>query len=159
MTDENIRQRDSLPMDSLQVMACIIKKCRELGKTYNVTKLQKLMYCCDGVTLATYGIPLSKERPEAWQYGPVYPKVLQYIQKNGIESVLASADDSPLPEDIEKLITGTILFFGDFSASQLSAWSHKIGSPWYRASNGGTDLRSTIDDLSIKSYFKSEVLA
>lgn len=147
------------PFDGLQVMAYIIKTCQELGVSYNVTKLQKLMYCCDGVTLATYGKPLSEERPEAWQYGPVYPKVLRHIQANGLEAVSGSDLEANAPEEIKKLIRGTVVFFGRFSASQLSAWSHKIGSPWYKASNGGTDLKSPIDDHSIMGYFKSEVLA
>lgn len=155
MTDAVLFQ----PFDSLQVMAYIIKECKELGTTYNVTKLQKLMYCCDGVTLATYGKPLSKERPEAWQYGPVFPKVLRYIRANGIDAVKGTELEDSAPDEIKNLIKGTIVFFGEFTASQLSAWSHKIGSPWYRASNGGTNLKTPIDDLSIKSYFQSEVMA
>lgn len=147
------------PMDGLQVMAYIIKMCKELGTPYNVTKLQKLMYCCDGVTLATYGKPLSSDRPEAWQYGPVFPNVLRYIHANGLEAVTGNKFENEAPEEIKKLVEGTIVFFGKFSASQLSAWSHKIGSPWYRASNGGTNLKTPIDDLSIKSYFLSEVMA
>ena len=154
MTEENFR-----PLDSLQVMAYIIKVCKELGTPYNVTKLQKLMYCCDGVTLATYGHPLSKERPEAWQYGPVFPKVLRHIQANGLDAVQGDLLENKAPEEIKNLIRGTIVFFGKFSASQLSAWSHKIGSPWYRASNGGTSLKTPIDDPSIKAYFQSEVMA
>ena len=75
---------DFRPMNSLQVMAYIIKMCKEVGTPYNVTKLQKLMYCCDGVALATYGKPLSSERPEAWRYGPVFPTVLKYIQSHGM---------------------------------------------------------------------------
>lgn len=133
--------------------------CKELGTPYNVTKLQKLMYCCDGVALATYGKPLSKERPEAWRYGPVFPKVLRYIQANGLDSVTGDLLEKEAPEEIKNLITGTIVYFGKFSASQLSAWSHKIGSPWDRASNGGTKLKTPIDDDSIRCYFESEVMA
>lgn len=147
------------PVDGLQVMAYIIKMCKELGTPYNVTKLQKLMYCCDGVSLATYGKPLSNERPEAWQYGPVFPKVLRHIQAYGLESVTGDEIEKEAPEEIKNLIKGTIVFFGKFTASQLSAWSHKIGSPWYLASNGGTNLKTPIDDLSITNYFKSEVMA
>ena len=146
------------PFDGLQVMAYIIKMCRELDIPYNVTKLQKLMYCCDGVSLATYGQPLSKERPEAWQYGPVFPNVLRYVQENGLAHVTGNVLEKEAPAELKNLIKGTVLFFGKFTASQLSAWSHKIGSPWYRASNGGTNLRMPIDDLTIKSYFQSEVM-
>lgn len=150
---------DFRPMNGLQVMAYIIKMCKEVGTPYNVTKLQKLMYCCDGVALATYGKPLSSERPEAWRYGPVFPTVLKYIQSHGIDAVTGNEFENGAPEEIKNLVKGTIVFFGKFSASQLSAWSHKVGSPWYRATNGGADLKMPIDDLSIKSYFQSEVMA
>lgn len=146
------------PVDSLQLMAFIIDKCRELKITYNITKLQKLMYCCDGVMLATHGVPLSEERPEAWQYGPVFPKALRYIQANGLNAVIGNEAKKEIPEQVKNLIQGTVLFFGKFSASQLSAWSHKMGSPWYLASSGGTKLKTPIDDTAIKNYFKSEVL-
>ena len=44
MTEENFR-----PLDSLQVMAYIIERSQALNININVTKLQKLMYCCYGV--------------------------------------------------------------------------------------------------------------
>ena len=147
------------PLDSLQTMAYIIKKCRELRTPYNITKLQKLMYCCYGVTLATTGTPLCNEQPEAWQYGPVFPTVLKYMQANGIDKTGDKVIDVDIPDEIDKLIVGTITFFGEFTASQLSSWSHRCGSPWYQASAGGVNLKTKISDAAIKDYFAREVLA
>lgn len=146
------------PLDSLQTMAYIIKKCRELKIPYNITKLQKLMYCCYGVTLATIGTPLCNEQPEAWQYGPVFPDVLKYMQANGIDKTGNKVIDADIPEEVSKLIVGTITFFGEFTASQLSSWSHRCGSPWYQASAGGVNLKTKISDVAIKDYFAREVL-
>jgi len=67
--------------------------------------------------------------------------------------------ESTASDELKKLLIGTLTYFGQFSASQLSTWSHQIGSPWYRSSNGGANLREEIDDTSIKCYFRNEVLA
>lgn len=48
MTNENTTFR---PLDSLQVMAYIVDMCRKQHIEVNVTKLQKLLYCCYGVAL------------------------------------------------------------------------------------------------------------
>ena len=74
------------PFDSLQVMAYIIKRCKQKGIYVNITKLQKLLYCCYGVVLAKFGVRLTDERPEAWQYGPVFPETLRSIQFFGIDA-------------------------------------------------------------------------
>ena len=45
------------PLDSLQVMAYIIQRCKQLQTPFlNTTKLQKLMYCCYGTCLAKWGV-------------------------------------------------------------------------------------------------------
>lgn len=148
------------PLDSLQVMAYIVDMCRKQHIEVNVTKLQKLLYCCYGVALAQLGIRLTKESPQAWQYGPVFPKTLEYFRKHPIESLTdSSVLESTASDELKKLLIGTLTYFGQFSASQLSTWSHQIGSPWYRSSNGGANLREEIDDTSIKCYFRNEVLA
>lgn len=148
------------PLESIQVMSYILNQCRKMGIDVNVTKLQKLLYCCYGVALAKLGIRLTTDSPQAWQYGPVFPQTLEFFRKHPIEDLATtSAFDQTASEDLKKLLIGTLQYFGRFSASQLSAWSHEVGSPWYRASNGGTALKEDIDDLSIKSYFTQEVLA
>lgn len=157
MTEENFR-----PLDSLQVMAYIIERSQALNININVTKLQKLMYCCYGVLLAEADIRLSEESPEAWQYGPVFPKPLKLLKKLtinefvsvvGTRSVVVS-----LPQNAKEAIDKTLRFFGRYTANQLSMWSHLEGSPWSRASNKGKDLYGQIDDQSIRAYFSTHVI-
>lgn len=68
------------PIDSLQVLAYIIRRCEEMNIFINITKLQKLMYCCYGTILGKFGSRLIDEHPAAWQYGPVFPEALRAIQ-------------------------------------------------------------------------------
>lgn len=156
MTDTILR-----PLDSLQVMAYIIKKCRELDIDVNATKLQKLMYCCYGALLAIMDYRLSGESPEAWQYGPVFPRTLRAFKVFGIDYVAnneSTESVEALPQNIKDLIEKTLKFFGSYSASRLSAWSHMKGSPWSRVSDDGKDLYGQIDDATIKSYFRANVV-
>ncbi len=148
------------PIDSLQVASYIIKQCNERDIFLNVTKLQKLMYCCYGTVLAKYGERLTNEYPEAWPYGPVFPTVLRSIQFFGLLpfSNKPTPDIANIPAEIIQLINQTLESFGDFTANQLSQWSHKKDSPWYRASNNGKLLYTRLSDKDIQSYFAEKVL-
>lgn len=157
MTDKIVR-----PLDSLQVMAYIIKRCQKLGiPDLNITKLQKLMFCCYGTVLTKFGFPLTNEQPEAWQYGPVFPKTLRVLQNLPFEELAQIADTSSVEKDLgddeKSMIDTTLQVFGKYKASWLSRWSHSKASPWARASNDGKDLYGQIDDFTIISYFKQYV--
>ena len=156
MTNEVIR-----PLDSLQVMAYIIKQCRDQGIEVNATKLQKLMYCCYGVALAMLNFRICDESPEAWQYGPVFPRTLKEFKDNGIQGLVDSqttTEADQWPSAVKDSIRQTLAFFGRYTANQLSMWSHLKGSPWSRASNDGKDLYGQIDDSSIRAYFSESVV-
>lgn len=149
------------PLDSLQVMAYLIKRCRELGIEVNATKLQKLMYCCYGVLLAVLNYRLCDESPEAWQYGPVFPRTLRALKNSSADAIVdlfPTNEADQWPAAIKAAITQTLEFFGKYTANQLSIWSHLKGSPWSRASNEGKDLYGQIDDTTIRAYFSGSVV-
>ncbi len=156
------------PLDSLQLMAYIIERCNALGVgRLNITKLQKLMYCCFGVVFAAYDIRLCDENPEAWQYGPVFPRTLLAMKTMGsigeFEQTYRNRDDSFNEQKTKfhyvfSAIDKTLTFFGNYSASQLSNWSHLEGSPWNESSNNGKNLYRQIDCSKIKTYFKENVI-
>lgn len=153
----------SAPFDSLQMMSYIIERCRRLGITgICATKLEKLMYCCYGVCLAARDFRLCDESPEAWQYGPVFPRTLRRFKEMGVDSF---ADMFPyrnveenLPDTCKSAIDQTLLYFGKYSATQLSTWSHNKGSPWSKASNNGKNLYEQIDDTTIRTFFRERVI-
>lgn len=148
------------PIDSLQVLAYIIRRCEEMNIFINITKLQKLMYCCYGTILGKFGSRLIDEHPAAWQYGPVFPEALRAIQFFQIEGFRdrPTPQADGLPTAVRLVIDETLANFGKFSAKQLSAWTHIKGSPWHKASNGGLSVYHTLSDEDIKGYFKANVL-
>lgn len=140
--------------DSNDVMAYVLGICKEIGIDWNITKAQKLLYCCYGTVLAAFDERLTEEAPQAWKYGPVFPRTFNGIRKGrivpGVDHGFAeSCDPRWLP-----LIRQTVQLFGKFSASQLSTWSHRSGSPWDRITHGGTELFVQIPSGLIKDYFK-----
>lgn len=149
-------------IDSTVVMAYLIQRCRMLGvPNINVTKMQKLMYCCYGVCMAKFRCKLGDESPEAWQYGPVFPRTLRELQVHGIDFVASKNTDalkSAMPEGVVAMIDATLRTFGKFAANQLSNWSHIPGSPWFVASLNGQLLREQISDSLIADYFSKHVL-
>ena len=150
--------------DSRDVAAYIAQQCRAQNIPYNNTKLQKLLYCAYGILLAWNGERICDEYPRAWQFGPVFPKVFSYFHKHGDISDYSDKVSTGENDDVRAAISSAIKAFGKYPANQLSAWTHKAGSPWDRAVNGdevneGAGLNRLIPDEFISNYFIDKVLS
>jgi len=149
-------------VSSVEFGKLIISRASELDDPsikLNETKLHKLIYICDGFMLAG-GVNFIAETAKAWNYGPVYPRVHKWLKKT------ADAFSSPSPCDGDTLdeadainaaplIDRVLGSFGKWTATRLSDWSHRPGSPWEKAlgrSNGV--MNSPIDKGDMGDYFK-----
>lgn len=144
--------------DSKDVMAYILTKCENENIFVNLTKLEKLLYCCYGAILAKYDARLTSEHPQAWPYGPVFPQTFIAFRNGEITAGQGNSFRQNCPPEWLSLIDEVIAVFGKYKASQLSAWSHKEGSPWYKASSGGRVMQAPLDDFQIRQYFRENVL-
>ena len=114
-------------------------------------KLQKLVYFCQGYSLALYGKPLFPEPIEAWTHGPVCPKLYHLLKGYGPLPITASID----PERIilngheKQLIEMVYDSYGQYSASHLRKITHEEG-PWKTAWVG-----VAIPQETILEYFES----
>jgi len=144
--------------DSNDLLAYILGVCQKKGFSWNLTKAQKLLYCCYGTVLAGFDRKLTEELPQAWKYAPVFPRTLNAMKKGRIIPGQDNGFSLKCEPEIRELIDTTIETFGPYSASKLSNWSHQPGSPWHTASNGGTEIYNPISSALIKDYFKSEVM-
>lgn len=143
-------QYNSIDMAAHIARICIIK-----NYNYNNTKIQKLLYCCYGCFLAKYEKRLIDEYPRAWQYGPVFPRVFNYIHK---KKDLMEREPITLSDEYQNFLNDIIDVFGKYDAVPLSEWSHKKGSPWDQVvSQYG--LNQFIPDDIIQTYFKENILA
>ncbi len=138
------------PVESLQSTAYVVGRCDELCVALNITKLQKLIYCCYGTVLGKFGMRLVDEHPVA----------LRSLQFFGIDAFRGKAapEAEALPVAVRAVIDETLENFGKFGAEELSRWTRMTGSPWHRVTKGGASPYRTLCDEGIRNYFRAYVL-
>lgn len=144
--------------DSRDVAAFIAQTCVSKGYTYNNTKIQKLLYCAYGASLAVLQERLCDEYPRAWEYGPVFPKVFKAISKGNDLAQYSYEVRDNAPQEVKDLIDKVVSGFGQYTGTALSRWSHRPGSPWQQVVEGFGKLYDFIPDDIISAYFKEHVM-
>lgn len=138
--------------DLKDIASFVVKECALLNYFINLTKLQKLIFCCYGAVLADSNIRICKEYPKATSHGPVFPELYDLIVQNDFRSVQKMLDFkdkcSYLPESALETMKKVIKVFGKYNAGQLIAWTLREDSPW----------NNSIDDETIKNFFKEHVV-
>lgn len=147
-----------LNLDSRDVAAYIVKYCAYKNYFINLTKLQKILYCCYGAVLADSDARLTKEHPKAWDHGPVFPRVYNLKTKNpdGFIQGLIEREEhikDILSSRVMIAINATIDLFSKYTAGALVEWTHRPVSPWYKCTDGGKNLYGEIPDELIREYF------
>ena len=142
---------------SLHAASYIANLCEKNRLAYNNTKIQKLLYCAYGCFLVVYKKRLCDEHPRAWKHGPVFPRVFAYINKRN--DILTLCPKLDVSEETCKLLEDVVKIFGQYSASALSAWTHKEKSPWDMVVNIFDDPNGIIPDHLIAEYFRASVVS
>ncbi len=111
------------------------------------TKLLKLLYILDEISIKKSGLPFLNLKYKVWKFGPVSEELFidlssetklleDYIEKNNddgvnyIRPVVDFNDDEFSDNDID-LMDSIIEKFGNKSAKELIAYTHRVNSPWY----------------------------
>lgn len=84
------------PVESQQSVAYVVGRCDELCIVLNITKLQKLLYCCYGTVLGGIGQRLVDESSVAGPYGPSFPQ--RSARSNSSASTLFAGRPRPTPK-------------------------------------------------------------
>lgn len=118
---------------ALDIAAYFLERAREEKKTLTPMQIQKLVYFAHGWHLAIEGMPLLDEQVEAWQYGPVIPSLYHEFKHCGARPIEYIPIRQFDPADGLKSILDRVWeVYGGFTGSQLSAMTHKQGSPWFQ---------------------------
>lgn len=143
---------------------------KAFGEGASITPMQaiKLVYIAHGWHLGVTGKPLIGESVEAWKFGPVIPSVYHAFKKYGrspitnTASTIGSSNESicPTVDDGEqsKLLDVIWDLYKNLSGEQLSALTHKAGSPWYRVwedERGKNFRNAAIPNITIKEYYSN----
>lgn len=148
---------------SVNIARYLIACCNAKGIGINITKLQKLLYIAYGVYLAVNDVRLFSEHPQAWPYGPVFPTTRNRLLKEDFYGIDMNSDEFSeikKDEDINALVSSVLASFGDWTAYQLTRWSHQNGSPWEKTTElDGFSWGDQIPDEFISPYFKMMIRA
>lgn len=150
-------------LESKDIASFVVKYCAKANYFINLTKLQKLIFCCYGVALADSEIRICREHPKAWDHGPVFPQVYKLTSKNRdgfVQQLLEYPDRCKelLPGSLIELLHKALHIFGKYNAGQLVAWTHRDGSPWDICKKN-IGLYHSMDDDVIKDYFREHVIS
>ena len=148
--EESMAEFEEMKCDSVMIANALLWKAQQSGVSMNLTKINKILYIIYGFTLSMFKKRLTEEHPKAWPYGPVFPRVNKKVDP----SLPASSEDyEKLPEMIRSIIDGAIHSFGNWTAAELSAWSHQAGGPWDLTYKMSSKWNTVIDDSLIYDYF------
>jgi uncharacterized phage-associated protein len=132
--------------DSRTIANRFLELARERGDTLTPMQLLKLVYIAHGWMLGLYGRPLIRDEIQAWQYGPVIPRLYNSMRVYGGGSV-TSPVNAPAGDQLttdERDIIGQVYdAYGARSGPSLSRLTHAAGTPWqltYIPGEFGTEI-------------------
>ncbi|MDY0320954.1 MAG: DUF4065 domain-containing protein [Arcobacteraceae bacterium] len=119
-------------------------------------KIQKLIYYAQGFHLAIFNTELYQDEIEAWQHGPVCPKIYHDFKQFGSNIIPCDECEKDFSEifneDQIELLDEIYDVFGQFSAWKLRDMTHEEPT-WMN----NKDSASTISHEEMKEYFKTRV--
>jgi uncharacterized phage-associated protein len=119
--------------DSRTVANRFLELAREAGKSLTPMQLLKLVYIAHGWMLGLYGRPLIRDEVQAWQYGPVIPRLYNAVRDYGAGSITSSIR-SPIGDKLDRnednIVEQVYNAYGERTGPTLSRMTHAEGTPW-----------------------------
>lgn len=134
------------------------------GRPLPQMKLHKLVYIANGWNLAIAGQPLTADRPEAWDNGPVFRLIWDRIRDYGLSSAgkIRKPDggeySAPLSRDERAVVEHVWNKYKGFGQFALSDMTHQPGTPWTKAylERG---RNAVIKDEDVREHYRQLALA
>lgn len=126
--------------DSKTVANRFLELARERNDALTPMQLLKLVYIAHGWMLGLNGRPLIRDDVEAWQYGPVVPRLYNAIRQFRSQPVQgpikAPSGETLDPAELD-IVSQVYDIYGQKSGPALSRLTHQKGSPWDRTYEHG----------------------
>ena len=132
----------------------LLEIARNRGKSLTPMQVLKLVYLCHGWMLGLCGLPLIRDRVEAWKYGPVIPGLYHSLKKYGADPVTETIEqpyDTPFDDQEDGIIEEVFDVYGNHTGPQLSTITHRPGSPWSQTWDAGGTV---IPNDGMKRHYK-----
>jgi uncharacterized phage-associated protein len=102
------------------------------GDALTPMQLLKLVYIAHGWMLGLYGRPLIRDEIQAWQYGPVIPKLYNAVRQfrsQPVQGPIVIMDEA-LDNEEASIVDQVYDIYGSLSGPELSRMTHTTGTPW-----------------------------
>lgn len=143
------------PVRSTLVANELLGLARDENRGLTPLKLVKLVYLCEGWSLALRDRSLIREEVEAWQYGPVIPDLYAKIRHFKATPVTElDCGDGAVSADQKELICSVYDAYKHLTGMQLSDLTHQPGTPWSKTWDK-QDRKKTIPTSLIQDHFKA----
>ena len=164
MNQEPIISKDGTFLPE-QVGNIFLEAAKKEGKDITPMQLLKLVYIAHGWSLALFNRPLVNEPIRAWEFGPVIPS-LYFLVRNYLDRPITGnlyhfVDQQ---EDGYKLLNALVQKvwknYKGYNGIQLSALTHKSGTPWdkiFNSPNPGAGKNTVIPDSLIQEHYTSRL--
>ena len=143
-----------MPVSAQAAANAVIRLARDEGCPLTNMQLQKHVFLGQGYCLALLDAPLYYQNTHAWQWGPVVPKLYKALQRYGSGQVteeIAADDEIDPASDEYGVLAGVWNAYKRYSGAQLSALTHREGSPWFKTWNQAKFGVIPLED--IKTYY------
>jgi uncharacterized phage-associated protein len=119
--------------DSRTIANFLLKKADVSGNPLTPMQLLKLVYIAHGWNLGFYGRPLIRDEVQAWQYGPVIPRLYNKVKDfrdQPVKGPLLADTVDTMTEIDRDLLDQVWHVYGEMSGPALSRLTHAPGTPW-----------------------------
>ena len=143
--------------DARSVANILLQRAKNDFNELTPLQVIKLVYLCQGWSLALLDKSLFRQNVEAWMFGPVvkdiYDDTKKYIDQP-VKQYLRARGDKLDDKSIE-LITAVYNEYKMYNGPQLIRITHKRNSPWAKIWRNKETKRDIIPNTLIKEYFLS----
>lgn len=142
--------------DSCDVANRFLDRSLADGRPLTPMQLLKLVYIAHGWMLGLYGRPLIRDDVQAWQYGPVIPRLYDHLRAYKGQPVDRTLPVSPGADELDEtaidLIDQVYEIYGHMTGMALSRITHAAGTPWEQTYAPGSFGRVIPSDLIADHY-------
>ena len=152
------------PLTTIQVARMLVQMADRDRPPLIPARLQNLVFMANGWNLALGGMPLVDEDAEAWEHGPVFPKLRNALALLDDEAAVTVTDlpgdpgdiGDPAPHQVQ-VVVELNRAYGGMPDDDLHGMLCMDGAPWAMAREdaGDPSVRPVIGNGSISRHYAS----